>query len=162
MLTPTGPISRPKHALRAMVARIDAFREAVGADDAAGAEEHVYLNAAVIGGDRPRPYAVVSLPDDANEFETLAAGDQHYLSPAGTLWLYLTMDADRDAPYGDNSATRFENWLGAIWQALRGMAGRDDLLPIESLGWALRPKITSPSSGFAKPFWLAIVEVRWK
>lgn len=162
-ITPTGPISVPKHLLREMVAGLPSFQAILAAANFPGAPaDRVFLNAArfweVVA---PRPFAVVSLPDNSNEFVMQAGGAQHVFRPAGTLWLGLTTEAGDD-PYGDDSATRFDNFAGAIWMELADLAAADAQLPITQFGWAMPPRITRPGDGSDYPYWQCIIEVPWQ
>lgn len=162
-ITPTGPISTTKHLLREMVATLPAFiAELAAAGVSSPPIDRIYLNAALLNDIAcPRPFAVISLPDDSNEFHMQAGGVQHVFRPAGTLWLGLSSEAGND-PYGNDSATRFENYVGGVWAGLAELAAADNLLPVTQVGWALPPRITRPGDGHDHPFWVCIIEVRWQ
>lgn len=163
-ISPKGPISVPKHLLRDMVAGLPSFAEALrDANVIDSPQSRVYLNAALLlTEDAERPFATISLPEDSNTFSFVAGGAQNIFKPAGKLWLGLSMDALSDSPYGDDSSTQFDNFVGMVWQELCEQAAVDTALPISGPTWALPPRITKPGEGFSKSFWIAIIEVPWE
>lgn len=163
-ISPKGPISEIKHKLRDMVARLPSFIAVLeAANYAEPPETRVYLNAVMLlSDDCARPFATVSLPEDSNTFSVIAGGAANILKPAGKLWLGLSMDALAEDPYGNDSATLFENFVGQVWDEIATQAAVDTELPINNLSWAMPPRITKPGEGFRKTFWMAVIEVSWE
>ncbi|MBL9125838.1 MAG: hypothetical protein JNG90_19510 [Planctomycetaceae bacterium] len=163
-VTPIGPISEIKHALRDMVAGLPAWRqllESYGVRDLPA--DRIHLNAArLLEIDcETFPRAVVCLPEDANRFEAVAGGGLITLRPAGKLLLGFAVEAGPD-PYSDDSATEFDNFIGAIWMELAELAGEDAVLGTVGLSWFVPPRITKPGEGHARQFWIAIIVVDWE
>lgn len=121
-ITPTGPVSLPVYLVRRMLALSPTFQTFTGAANATEALDHIFCRDA--DGTETRPCAVIS--SESTQFSLRYGGDQNYLLPRGTVFVWLALDTLEDH-YEDNvnAMLRFGNFHGGVGQDVADLSGAD-------------------------------------
>lgn len=110
--------------LRQMVAESATFQAEISAADRDAALTRVFVRNVL--GEPTRPHAIVSMGDTLH-FRIIGGGDQTYLRPDGSLFLYLARDTNPEL-YEDQVSAEWDAWnyFSAVLTEIADLAGADD------------------------------------